>query len=318
MDPYRLGLVATRIHYFQLVARLGSIRQAALALNVAPSSVSRILRQLEDELGTPLFERVRQRLKLTSAGELLLYHARISLSELNRACNEINDLHGLHRGTVSVAIVESVARGLMPAALEAFWNRHPAITVDIKVMGSQQAANAVSDGECDLAVVFDIRVPRTVRRIATASLPLGVLALPGGAMAKRNELKLFDLANERVILSDSSLTLGSSVEEAFNRSLVDLSRRSRTNSIGLMVDLAKRNLGTVLQTRVGVEQELAEGTLKFVPLVDSRLPPRKLMLLSRSEKEMSDAASALGKLLEQAIDRMTHSLAPAPHRRCCI
>ncbi|MCJ7993811.1 LysR family transcriptional regulator [Rhizobium cremeum] len=312
MDPYRLGLVATRIHYFQLVARLGSIRQAALALNVAPSSVSRILRQLEDELGTPLFERVRQRLKLTSAGELLLYHARISLSELNRACNEINDLHGLHRGTVSVAIVESVARGLMPAALEAFWNRHPAITVDIKVMGSQQAANAVSDGECDLAVVFDIRVPRTVRRIATASLPLGVLALPGGAMAKRNELKLFDLANERVILSDSSLTLGSSVEEAFNRSLVDLSRRSRTNSIGLMVDLAKRNLGTVLQTRVGVEQELAEGTLKFVPLVDSRLPPRKLMLLSRSEKEMSDAASALGKLLEQAIDRMTHSLAPAP------
>ncbi len=312
MDPYRLGLVATRIHYFQLVARLGSIRQAALALNVAPSSVSRILRQLEDELGTPLFERVRQRLKLTSAGELLLYHARISLSELNRACNEINDLHGLHRGTVSVAIVESVARGLMPAALEAFWNRHPAITVDIKVMGSQQAANAVSDGECDLAVVFDIRVPRTVRRIATASLPLGVLALPGGAMAKRNELKLFDLANERVILSDSSLTLGSSVEEAFNRSLVDLSRRSRTNSIGLMVDLAKRNLGTVLQTRVGVEQELAEGTLKFVPLVDSRLPPRKLMLLSRSEKEMSDAASALGKLLEQAIDRMTHAPAPAP------
>ncbi len=312
MDPYRLGLVATRIHYFQLVARLGSIRQAALALNVAPSSVSRILRQLEDELGTPLFERVRQRLKLTSAGELLLYHARISLSELNRACNEINDLHGLHRGTVSVAIVESVARGLMPAALEAFWNRHPAITVDIKVMGSQQAANAVSDGECDLAVVFDIRVPRTVRRIATALLPLGVLALPGGAMAKRNELKLFDLANERVILSDSSLTLGSSVEEAFNRSLVDLSRRSRTNSIGLMVDLAKRNLGTVLQTRVGVEQELAEGTLKFVPLVDSRLPPRKLMLLSRSEKEMSDAASALGKLLEQAIDRMTHAPAPAP------
>ncbi|MCM2400607.1 LysR family transcriptional regulator [Rhizobium sp. S153] len=311
MDPYRLGLVATRIHYFQLVARLGSIRQAALALNVAPSSVSRILRQLEEELGTPLFERVRQRLKLTSAGELLLYHARISLSELNRACNEINDLHGLHRGTVSVAIVESVARGLMPSALEAFWNRHPAITVDIKVMGSQQAANAVSDGECDLAVVFDIRVPRTVRRIATASLPLGVLALPGGEMAKRSELKLFDLANERVILSDSSLTLGSSVEEAFNRSLVDLSRRSRTNSIGLMVDLAKRNLGTVLQTRVGVEQELGEGTLKFVPLVDSRLPPRKLMLLSRSEKEMSDAASALGKLLEQAIDRMVHAPAPA-------
>ena len=67
---------------------------------------------------------MRQRLKLTSAGELMLYHARVSLSELNRACNEINDLHGLHRGTVSVAVIESVARGIMPAALEEFWGRH--------------------------------------------------------------------------------------------------------------------------------------------------------------------------------------------------
>ncbi|BCH66588.1 LysR family transcriptional regulator [Agrobacterium vitis] len=310
MDAYRLGLVATRIHYFQLVARLGSIRQAALALNVAPSSVSRILRQLEEEIGTPLFDRVRQRLKLTSAGELLLYHAKASLSELSRACAEINDLHGLHRGTVSVAVVESVARGLLPAALEAFWSRHPAITVDVKVMASQQAANAVAEGECDLAVLFDVRVPRTVRRIASVSLPIGVLALPDSDMAKRTEIKLFDLANLRVILSDASLTLGASVEEALNRSLVDLSHRSRTNSIGLMVELARRNLGLVLQTRVGVEQELAEGSLVFVPLSDSRLPNRKLLLLSRSAKEMSDAASALGRLLEQSVEQLTQA---APH-----
>ncbi|MCF1481049.1 MULTISPECIES: LysR family transcriptional regulator [Rhizobium/Agrobacterium group] len=312
MDAYRLGLVATRIHYFQLVARLGSIRQAALALNVAPSSVSRILRQLEEEIGTPLFDRVRQRLKLTSAGELLLYHAKASLSELSRACAEINDLHGLHRGTVSVAVVESVARGLLPAALEAFWRRHPAITVDVKVMASQQAANAVAEGECDLAVLFDVRVPRTVRRIASVSLPIGVLALPDSDMAKRTEIKLFDLANLRVILSDASLTLGASVEEALNRSLVDLSHRSRTNSIGLMVELARRNLGLVLQTRVGVEQELAEGSLVFVPLSDSRLPNRKLLLLSRSAKEMSDAASALGRLLEQSVEQLTQAAAHVP------
>jgi len=88
MDSYRLGLVATRIHYFQLVARLGSIRQAALVLSVAPSSISRVIKQLEDELGTPLFERIRQRLKLTSAGELMLYHARVSTAELNRGVVE--------------------------------------------------------------------------------------------------------------------------------------------------------------------------------------------------------------------------------------
>ena len=72
----------------------------------------------------------------------------------------------------------------------------------------------------------------------------------------------------------------------------------------LMVDLARRDLGTVLQTRVGIEQELVDGTLTFVPIRDARLPARKLMLLSRSEKEMPDAASALGRLLMDMIERL--------------
>jgi DNA-binding transcriptional LysR family regulator len=304
MDPYRLGLVATRIHYFQLVARLGSIRQAALVLSIAPSSISRVLKQLEEELGTPLFERVRQRLKLTSAGELMLYHARVSTAELNRASEKINELHGLRRGRVSVSIIESVARGLMPMILSEFWAVHPEINVDIKVVGSQQASEALAEGDCDLAVAFDVQVPRHVRRIATVSLPLGVLAPPGSRFASKKHIKLFELSGERVILSDQSLMLGISVEEAFNRSLIELTRRSRTNSIGLMVDLANMNLGTVLQTRVGIEREIADGTLVFVPLRDPKIGPRRLMLLARSEKEMPDAASAFGALLAREIERL--------------
>lgn len=304
MDPYRLGLVATRIHYFQLVARLGSIRQAALVLSIAPSSISRVLKQLEDEIGTPLFERVRQRLKLTSAGELMLYHARVSTAELNRASEKINELHGLRRGRVSVSVIESAARGLMPKVLSEFWARHPEINVDIKVVGSQQASEALAEGDCDLAVAFDVQVPRHVRRIAMVSLPLGVLAPPGSRFASKKHIKLFELSGERVILSDQSLMLGISVEEAFNRSLIELTRRSRTNSIGLMVDLANMNLGTVLQTRVGIEREIADGTLVFVPLRDPKIGPRRLMLLARSEKEMPDAASAFGALLAREIERL--------------
>jgi len=302
MDPYRLGLVATRIHYFQLVARLGSIRRAALVLRVAPSSISRVIKQLEDELGTPLFERKRQRRKLTSAGELMLYHSRISTAELGRASSRINELHGLLRGTVSVAIIESVARGLMPRILAKFWAQHPDIHVDIKVIGSKQACDAVAEGDCDLAVAFDVQVPRNVRRIATVSLSLGVLAKPASRYAGKKELKLFDLSGERVLLSDNSLMLGVSVEEAFNRSLIELTRRSRTNSIGLMIDMANMNLGTVLQTRVGIEREIADGTLTFVPLRDPKINPRRLMLLARPEKEMSDAALAFGGLLAEAIE----------------
>ncbi|WP_157015583.1 LysR family transcriptional regulator [Mesorhizobium xinjiangense] len=304
MDPYRLGLIATRAHYFQLVARLGSIRQASKALNVAPSSISRVIKQLEEELDTPLFERVRQRLRLTSAGELLLYHVRESYVDLNRAVTEINDLSGLRRGTVTVAVIESVARGILPDALEEFWQRHPEITVDTKVTSSQEAVNAVSEGSCDLAIAFDVRVPRNARRLASIAVPLGVIVPPDSHLAEREELRPFEISGERIILSDTSLSLAMSVDELFAGSMVEILRRARTNSIGLMIDLAKRGQGSILQTRVGVERETRSGELRFIPLRDPKLQPRRLMLMSRSKGEISEAASAFATSLSQRFEQL--------------
>ena len=75
MRTQRIGLLSTRLHYFETVVRTGTIRQAAIKLNVALSAISRSISQLEHDLGAALFERIRQRLKLTSAGELLIHHA---------------------------------------------------------------------------------------------------------------------------------------------------------------------------------------------------------------------------------------------------
>ncbi|TIV92000.1 MAG: LysR family transcriptional regulator, partial [Mesorhizobium sp.] len=61
---------------------------------------------------------------------------------------------------------------------------------------------------------------------------------------------------------------------------------------------------TVLQTRIGVEAEVADGTLIFVPLHDAKIPPRRLMLLTRPEREMSDAASAFATQLARTIERL--------------
>ncbi len=304
MDPHRLGLISTRLHYFQLVAQLGSIRQAARVLNVAPSSISRVVGQLEDELRTPLFERIRQRLKLTSAGEILLYRTRASHGELTRACTEIDDLQGLRRGTVTVAVVESIARGLLLDVMSTFWKRYPAITVDIRVMGSQRAFDAVADGECDIGVAFDVRTPRNAQRLAGTLLSIGALMHPDHRLAGRTELRLFDLAGERVVLSDTSLSLSASIEEALSGSSIDFGRRARTNSIGVMADLATRGDGVALQTRVGVQGEIARGALVFVPLRDPKLRPRKLVLMSRAKSAMSEAASSLATMLTGAIEAL--------------
>lgn len=306
MDLHRLGLVSSRVHNFMTVVRLGSIRAAAKAMNVAPSSISRTVKQLEDDLGAPLFLRSQQRLKLTSAGELLYYHIRQSTGELNRALTEIGDLQGLRRGTVTVATVESAARGFVTEVLAGFWVRHPEITVDLLVATSTDAANAVAQGDADLAIVFDLRAPRNTRRIESVSVPMGVMVAPGSALARKGGvLRVYDLTGERVILSDSSLTLGSTVEDMLSGSFTEFSRRARSNSIAAMIDMARRGLGTILQTRIGAEQELASGDLVFIPLSDPRLKPRRLHLLARQKSEISEAASALAAMLAAAMERLT-------------
>lgn len=305
MDLHRLGLVSSRVYHFSLVARLGSIRQAALTLNVAPSSISRSIKQLEEDLGTPLFDRTKQRLRLTSAGELLEHHIKQSTGEMNRAVTEIGDLQGLRRGTVTLAVIESASRGILTDVLAGFWVRHPEISVDIQVVGSQDAVDLVHQGEADLALAFDVRVPRNARRLTSISLPLGVLVSPGSPLTKlRRKLKSYDLAGERVILSDGSLTLGSSVEQMFSGAFVEFSRRTKTNSIGLMIDLATRGLGIVLQTQMGVQTEIARGQLTFIPLSDPGLSLRRLTLVSRPKGEVSEAAQALADVLTSTLEAM--------------
>jgi DNA-binding transcriptional LysR family regulator len=305
MRNQRIGLLSTRLHYFDTVVRTGSVRRAALTLNVAPSAISRSISQIESEIGTPLFERVRQRLKLTGAGEILIHHSRLSRAEINKACELIEDLKGLARGTVRIAVVESAARGLLPDTLARYWQQFPNIVVEVRVLGSRSACEAVLQGECDLALAFDDREARRgLSPIASADLHMGVLVPPKHALARRRDIRMRDLAGEHVLMSDASLTLSASVEEAMHQTVAELSPRLRTNSIAAMVELTLRGGGIAFQTRVGVEKELAEGKLKFLPLRAPRLRPRRLMLLARTHAPLSGAAAALKDMIVRDLARL--------------
>lgn len=92
------------------------------------------------------------------------------------------------------------------------------------------------------------------------------------------------------------------LEEALNGSSIDFRRRALTNSITVMTALATRGDGVALQTRIGVQREIATGALVFIPLRDPKLRPRQLVLLSRDNSGMSEAAASLAAMLAHAIE----------------
>ena len=306
-SPHRLGLVSTRTHYFELVSRLGSIRKAASSLNVAPSSVSRVIRQLEDELGTTLFERGARRMRLTSAGELLLYHVRVSNRQMGRAVDAISDLQGMRRGEVSVAVVESVARGVMPEVLARFWSEFPEIAVHTTVATSADAMRLVAEGDCDLGVAFDLEAVPRVRRLAVISVPLGVLCHPDDPLAAMSAVRLSDLAHERLVMSDATLSTGLQ-PGAGEGEYAPLSHLrggppvGRSNSIALMIDTALSGVAKAIQTPLGARREIAEERLVFVPLKGERVGRRRLSVLARPASETPNAAAPLLRVLIDEIE----------------
>ncbi|MCB1549921.1 MAG: LysR family transcriptional regulator, partial [Hyphomicrobiaceae bacterium] len=99
---------AAVLRYFAAVARAGSIRKASEELHVATSAVSRQIQKLEDELGTPLFERLPKGLKLTRAGSLVLRHAELTLEEFDLLKGELGSLKGIKTGHVRIVALDSL------------------------------------------------------------------------------------------------------------------------------------------------------------------------------------------------------------------
>src|SRR5256885_9431236 len=115
-------------HYVDEVARCGSIRKAAEQLNVTSSAVNRHVLDLEEELGTPLFERRPRGVRLTSAGEVFVRYLRQQTGDVDRMTSQIEDLKGMRRGTVRIACSQALALDFLPREIAQFRERHPFVS----------------------------------------------------------------------------------------------------------------------------------------------------------------------------------------------
>lgn len=136
---------------FLEVARLGSVGGAAESLAVSQPAVSKTLRELEERLGTPVFERYGRRLRLTEAGKLFQRHAGLAMIELERGVRALGH-PGAARRRVSVGVLPTVATRIMPAAALAFGKAMPGASLRISTGPNWLLLSQLRDGSLDLVV----------------------------------------------------------------------------------------------------------------------------------------------------------------------
>ncbi|VCU69808.1 HTH-type transcriptional regulator CynR [Pigmentiphaga humi] len=117
---------------FIVVAEMGGLRAAARALGVPQPAITRSIRELEKELGVPLFERSHRGVQLTEIGQVFLRRATAVRNELQRARDEVDQLRGHAHGTMTVCLSSVPHLALLPNALTPFRARFP--EVDLRII----------------------------------------------------------------------------------------------------------------------------------------------------------------------------------------
>jgi DNA-binding transcriptional LysR family regulator len=158
-----------QLRVFAAAARHQSFGKAAQELHLTPPAVSMQIRELEEQVGLPLFDRSTRQVTLTVTGEYLLVYVRKVLATLKDAEDAIARFRGLETGRVSIGMV-STAKYFVPRLLALFRQEHPAIEIRLAVGGNrEQLVALLQANEVDLAIMG-----RPPRELATRAEPFAV------------------------------------------------------------------------------------------------------------------------------------------------
>ncbi len=188
------------LHYFAVVTRCSSLRDAASQLDIHPNVLARHISQLEYYMDAPLLERGPLGIRLTAAGELLAAKLDRTINELDHVVRLIDDLKGLRGGLVGVHAAEGVASAILVPVLSAFAGRHPHVRARLRTGTAKDAVRAIEDASCDIALTFFAPPSDAVTVAQRIWLPQFIIAPPDHPVTRPGGASLPALAGYRWVL----------------------------------------------------------------------------------------------------------------------
>ena len=283
---------------FLAVAETASFSGAAERLHLSQPAVSKRVAALEDELGSPLFDRIGRRIGLTEAGRALLPRARGILDAVEDSRRAVSNLTGRVEGPLVFATSHHIGLHRLPPVLRAFSGAYPQVELDLRFMDSEAACEAVLHGEVELGIVtLPLEPPAHLAVQPVWDDPLYIVVGPDHPLAARGAVTATDLAGETAVLPGAGTYTRQVIEAALGRLGVEPRVRLSTNYLETLKMLAAVGLGwTVLPAKM-VDAEVAALD------VTGFRAERRLGVVRHTGRTLSNTGRALLAVLEGAADR---------------
>ncbi len=292
----------THLRYIDVVARERSIRKASEKLNITSTALNRRILALEDEVGTPLFERLPSGVRLNTAGELFIQHIRSQMTDLSRVLSQISDLSGVRRGHVTISGGPELLASFLPKQIAQYRQEFEAVQFDVVRHTPAESLAALINFESDMAFVFDSVLPSDVHLVASVSQPLYALVQDSHPLAANSILKLQDCLAWPVVSPQTDSGLKTMLEVGRLRTAANLQTVIHTDETEFVLDYVRREQAVGFAIPLSFEGSTQSlSGLKAIAIDERDVPPGIVHLVQRKGRVLSVAAA---KFMDQMVQTL--------------
>lgn len=282
---------------FVEVVRQGGFSRAAETVFATQSTVSKAVKQLESELGTPLLDRNGHRSTLTIAGEVVYRRAIRLLGERDSMLSELEDLRGLRRGQLRLGLPPIGSSTLFAPLFAAYRRRYPRIDIKLIEHGSDRLEEILRAGEIDLAASL-LPVSDDIEWQEVRREPLLAIMAPDHPLAGRERVNLADLRGQPLLLFEKGFAINRIILDACRRHGFEPEVTARSSQIDFLVELSGAGLGIAFLPRL-IAARHGEAAVSRV-LLDEPETDWAIAMVWRRSAYLSHAARAWLALVREA------------------
>lgn len=292
-----------QLRYFVEVAEREHISEAAEHLHVAQSAVSRQISNLEDELGTALFERVGRNVKLTQIGKIFLEHSVTALKAIDFAVKQVEEYLDPAKGTIKIGFPTSLASYVLPTVISAFKKDYPNVQFHLRQGSYRYLIDAVKNRELNLAFLGPVPPnDESINASILFSEKVHALLPANHPLAQSKDINLSELRNDNFVLFPEDYIL--------NKVAVDACKAAgfmpSVTSVGEDMDALKGLVAAGIGVTLLPESSLYDSTPRFTVKLNVASPAitRTVGVIYPTNRELGPSEQVFLKFVDSFFSRL--------------
>jgi LysR family cyn operon transcriptional activator len=285
-----------QLRYFLAVAGTQHMTRASEQLHVTQSTLSHQIRQMEQALGTPLFDRIGRGIRLTEAGEMFRGFAQRALTELESGVNALAELDSVLRGQLRVGVIHTINSSLVPPVISRFVAEHSGVMVTVDEMSGIDIEEGIVSGLLDLGIGF---APATSADIVAERLfdeKIVLIAPRDAASTGRGTMRASELAGVKLALMSPRFMTRRLIDAAYGQYIAGNVTLEMNSIESLLATVRCGGVSTILNERA----LLHEGDLVKIAITHPGTV-RTAALLWHRERYRSAAARRFAEMFRAGI-----------------